>query len=65
MGLLNIQQVANFLKVSVRTVYRMVEDGQLPRPTMIRSSPRWHFNEIEEAIRFPKNNNSPKQTRAL
>lgn len=51
--LLNIQQVAAFLKVSIRTIYRMVEDGQLPKPIMIRSSPRWHFNEIEEAIRFP------------
>jgi excisionase family DNA binding protein len=51
--LLNIQQVAAHLKVHRSTVYRMVEDGQLPKPIMIRSSPRWHLNEIEEAIRFP------------
>ena len=50
--LLNISQVADFLQVSVRTVYRMIEDGEFPQGHIIRGSQRWYFNEIEEAVRF-------------
>lgn len=57
--LLNISQVADFLQVTVRTVYRMIEDGEFPRGHYIRGSQRWFYNEIEDFIRFqppiPKN----------
>lgn len=50
--LLNISQVADFLQVSVRTVYRMVEDSELPEGHLIRGQRRWYFNEIEDVVRF-------------
>ena len=52
--LLNISQVANFLQVTVRTVYRMIESGEFPRGHMVRGSQRWFYNEIEDFIRFSK-----------
>lgn len=50
--LLNISQVADFLHVSPRTVYRMLEEGELPAGRLIRGQRRWYFEEIEDAIRF-------------
>lgn len=50
--LLNISQVADFLQITVRTVYRMIEDGEFPRGHLVRGSQRWYFNEIEEFVRF-------------
>jgi len=50
--LLNISQVANFLQVTVRTVYRWIEDGDFPRGHIVRGSQRWFYNEIEDFIRF-------------
>jgi len=50
--LLNISQVANFLQVTVRTVYRLIEDGEFPAGRLIRGSRRWYYHEIEEFIRF-------------
>ena len=52
MTLLNISQVANFLHVTVRTVYRWIDEGQFPTGRLIKGSRRWYFNEIEEYVRF-------------
>jgi len=64
--LLNISQVADFLQVTVRTVYRMIEDGEFPRGHLIRGSQRWFYNEIEDFIRFqvppPKNRVTTRDT---
>lgn len=50
--LLNISQVANLLKCSVRSLYRMIENGEFPKGHIIAGSQRWYFDEIEDAIRF-------------
>lgn len=34
--LLRVPQVAQVLSVSVRTVYRMIAEGELPRPVKVR-----------------------------
>ena len=49
---LNINQVADLLQVSPRTVYRMVEDGHLPAGQLLRGTRRWCFEDIEYAIRY-------------
>lgn len=35
--LLTVREVARMIRVCVRTVYRMIDEGQLPRPIKIRS----------------------------
>ena len=50
--LLNISQVADFLKVTPRTVYRLVEQGSLPAGHLIRGSRRWFFDELEDFVRY-------------
>lgn len=50
--LLNISQVADYMQTTVRTVYRMIESGEMPRGHYIRGSQRWYFEEIEQFVRF-------------
>ena len=59
--LLNINQVADFLQVTPRSVYRMVESGDLPQGHLIKGVRRWFFEDIEHAIRF----GIPKKTETL
>jgi len=35
--LLTLREVARMIRASVRTVYRIIDEGQLPRPIKIRS----------------------------
>ncbi len=49
---LNISQIANFLRISVRTAYRMIEAGELSQGRFIHGQRRWYFSEIEELARF-------------
>lgn len=50
--LLNINQVADLLHTTSRVVYRMVEEGELPQGRLIDGQRRWHFDEIESAVRW-------------
>jgi len=59
---LNINQVADLLQVSPRTVYRMVEDGHLPAGQLLRGTRRWHFRDIEDAVRFGLPHTEPIKT---
>ena len=44
--LLNIQQVADYLQVSTRTVWRRIEIGKFPKPIYITGYPRWDKEEL-------------------
>jgi len=50
--LLNISQVADFLHVTVRTVYRWIDEGGFPTGRLIKGSRRWYYREIEDFVRF-------------
>jgi excisionase family DNA binding protein len=50
-SLLTAQQVANRLSVSVRTVYRLMDRGVLPRPVRYnRKLVRWKSSDIDRYI---------------
>lgn len=44
--LLTVQEVATLLRVSKRTVYRLVLQNKLPEPRKIGRSIRWHKQEL-------------------
>lgn len=50
--LLNVSQVADLLKISVRSLYRMIENGDFPKGHRVAGSQRWYFDEVENAIRY-------------
>ena len=51
MRLIDVKIVADKLGVSVRTVYRMVDIGELPIPVKLSSrSQRWYEHEINEHL---------------
>jgi excisionase family DNA binding protein len=52
--LLTVQQVAKRLQVSVRTVWRFVRAGRLPRPCYPgKRSPRWSSAAIDAQLGQP------------
>lgn len=44
------KDVQNDLMCSRYTLWRMVRDGQFPRPTMIRGLRRWPEKKVRDAI---------------
>lgn len=58
-GLATFKEAAEFLSVTTRTIYRMVEDGQLDRID-VRSSPRIRWSQLERMARPRK---KPKKKR--
>lgn len=48
--LLKAREVADFLQVSIPTLYRRVADGTLPKPVKLGSLSRWPRSEILAAI---------------
>ena len=44
--LLNVSQLATFLCLSVRTVWRLNAKGELPKPLRLGRSVKWRKNEI-------------------
>jgi len=52
-GLATFKEAAEFLSVTTRTIYRMVEDGQLDR-IEIRSRPRIRWSQLERMARPSK-----------
>jgi len=49
-ALIDVRQLAELLKCSVRHVYRMADAGALPKPRRLQSLVRWSRREIEEWI---------------
>jgi predicted DNA-binding transcriptional regulator AlpA len=44
----SVAAIASFLGVNVRTVWRRVADGELPKPVKVGRSVRWFDSEIAE-----------------
>jgi predicted DNA-binding transcriptional regulator AlpA len=61
--LLDVRAVARLLSLSVRTVWRLNDLGQMPRPLRIRAAVRWHREDIDAWLRECRQ--SAKPLRAL
>lgn len=60
MKLVNVQQLATFLQVHKRTVYRLVKKGAIPRPVHKPGDARWDLEEVEKVLRAdPAKNPTP------
>lgn len=46
--LLTVDAVAALLSVSTRTVRRMADSGQMPRPVRLASLIRWRRDDVEQ-----------------
>jgi excisionase family DNA binding protein len=49
--LLSLQTAANCFGVCVRTVYRLIDEGQLPRPIKIRGCSRLPLSAVNAYLR--------------
>jgi len=49
-ALLTVDEVARMLNCSVRTVYRLVDQGRIPRPLKLGALSRWSRDVIEQWI---------------
>lgn len=45
--LLTVKEVAEMLGLSERTVYRLADGGNMPRPVKIGAAVRWRRNELD------------------
>lgn len=48
--LLTVKEVAEMLGLSERTVYRLADAGNMPRPVKLGAAVRWRRNELERWI---------------
>lgn len=48
--LLDVNEVADRLHVSVRTVHRLSDAGRMPRPLKLNSLSRWRSAEIDQWV---------------
>lgn len=48
--LLSLKEVASRLKVSEKTIRRMIKDGRFPDPVRIGTSPLWHAKDCDAFI---------------
>ena len=48
--LLTVKDVAKMLVVSVRQVYRLVSDGQLPKPIKVGNLNRFNLADVEKYL---------------
>lgn len=48
--LMTKKEVAHFLQLSERTVYRKCQEGSLPAPVKIGPASRWRRYELEEWV---------------
>ena len=46
--LLTIDELAHFIRVSTRTIYRMLDNGELPFAIKLKGS--WRFREVDVQI---------------
>ncbi len=49
--LLRVEQVADIIGVSKRTVWRLVSGGQLPQPVSIGRCRRWKHADVEQFVK--------------
>jgi excisionase family DNA binding protein len=49
-ALLTVYDVAQILKCSARTVYRLADGGHMPRPVKLNALVRWSRHAIEDWI---------------
>jgi len=49
-ALLKVEQVADVLNISERSVWRLASTGEIPAPISIGRSRRWHRRTIEAFI---------------
>jgi len=56
--ILTLDEVATYLKVTPRTIYRMLEEDQIPA-FKVRGTWRFRKDEIEKMTKNYKNNQSP------
>jgi len=47
---MTVQEVADLLHCSARTVYRLADGGRMPRPVRLGALVRWHRATINEWI---------------
>jgi predicted DNA-binding transcriptional regulator AlpA len=47
-AMLDVNRLADKLGASVRTVWRLVSAGVLPKPVQVRRCTRWFESDIEE-----------------
>jgi len=48
--LITVEDVANLMQVSTRTIWRLLSAGKIPTPLRIGKSVRWRTNQIENWI---------------
>ncbi|MFU0504033.1 helix-turn-helix transcriptional regulator [Pseudaminobacter sp. NGMCC 1.201702] len=48
--LLKAREVADFMQISIPTLYRRIADGTLPKPVKLGSLSRWSQSEILDAV---------------
>ena len=62
MRLLNVDEVAKVLSVSVRTVWRLVSAGELPPPMKVgKRLRRWRARDIENYINGDRPKSKPSR----
>jgi len=44
--LIDVEELADLLKLSVRTVYRLIDEGKIPEPMHIGRNVRWQLSEV-------------------
>ncbi len=49
-ALLNVKEVAGMLNIGVSTIWRHVNNGQMPKPIKIGGSVRWRQTDIDQWI---------------
>lgn len=48
--LIPVEQVAEMLNLSTRTVWRMLAAGRIPEPVRIGGSVRWHLDRVRQWV---------------
>lgn len=47
---MTIQQVADAMRVTTKTIYNWVRKGAFPRPALILGRPRWRKIDVERYV---------------
>lgn len=58
--LLRDRDLARTLNISVRSVWKLVADGELPAPIRLGRSTRWREHDIARWLESPKREHAPR-----